>query len=95
VTTQEKKKALIGECITKLGKSRASQMLVDKISDDSGENKGIDKQVHNQIKQVNSKSSVNKGIDSECITKLGKSTASQISVESLTKVSDYSGGKKD
>ena len=50
------KKALIGECITKLGKSTASQMPVDKISDNSGEKKGIDRQVHNQIRQVNSKS---------------------------------------
>ena len=78
-------------------------MLVDKISDDSGEKKGIDRHMHNQIRQVNSKSSVNKISDDsggkkaligECIIKLGKLTASQISVESLTKVSDYSGGKK-
>ena len=52
------KKALIGECITKLGKSTASQMSVDKISDNSGEKKGIDRQVHNQIRQVNSKSDI-------------------------------------
>ena len=56
MTTQEKKMALISKCITKLGKSTASQMPVNKISDDLGEKNGIDKQVHNQIRQVNSKS---------------------------------------
>ena len=52
------KKALIGECITKLGKSTASQMPVNKMSDNSGEKKGIDRQVHNQIRQVNRKSDI-------------------------------------
>ena len=50
------KKALISKCITKLGKSTASQTPVNKIGDNSGEKKGIDRQVHNQIRQVNSKS---------------------------------------
>ena len=35
--------ALISKCITKLGKSTASQMPVNKISDNSGEKKGIDR----------------------------------------------------
>ena len=39
--TQEKKKALIGTCITKLGKSTASQMPVNKISDNSGEKNAL------------------------------------------------------
>ena len=61
MTTQGEKNTLIGilsECITKLGKSTASQISVDKISDDSREKKGIDRQVHNQIRQVNSKSDI-------------------------------------
>ena len=50
------KKALIGECITKLGKSTASQISVNKISDNSEGKKDTDKhfvRVHNQIRQVN------------------------------------------
>ena len=42
MTTQEKKKALIDKCITKLGKSTASQMPVNKITllNDNGFEKG-------------------------------------------------------
>ena len=63
MTTQGEKNTLIGilsECITKLGKSTASQISVNKISDNSGEKKGIDRQVHNQIRQVNSKSDISR-----------------------------------
>ena len=41
MTTQEKKKGLIDKCITKLGKSTASQISVNKISDDLGEKKAL------------------------------------------------------
>ena len=52
---------ILSECVTKLGKSTASQIAINKISDNSSKKKYIDKhfvRVHNQIRQVNRKSDI-------------------------------------